>query len=154
VTAVDIRGNLNIDARFGLVRAELIKGTLDVDNANGGVTATDVSGGVRVHTSFAPVLLKTIAGRVTVENANGSISVSDLRGACADINLKTSFASIKLDVPSNGGYHVDARTSFGSITTSIPVLMTSKSDNSLTGTIGNGGCQMKLETANGGITLE
>ena len=111
------------------------------------MTATDVSGGVRVHTSFAPVLLKTIAGRVTVENANGSISVADLRGACADINLKTSFASIKLDVPQNGGYHVDARTSFGSITTSIPILMTSKSDNSLTGTIGNGA--VSVETGDG-----
>jgi hypothetical protein len=36
----------------------------------------------------------------------------------------------------------------------VPILMTTKSDNTLTGTIGNGACQMKLETANGGITLE
>ena len=32
--------------------------------------------------------------------------------------------------------------------------MTSKSDNALIGTIGNGACQMQLQTANGGITLE
>ncbi|HXH39408.1 MAG TPA: hypothetical protein VNN08_12335, partial [Thermoanaerobaculia bacterium] len=150
----DIRGNLDIDTRFGLARVELIKGSLDVDNANGGVTATDVSGGVRVHTSFAPVLLKTIAGRVTVENANGSISVSDLRGVCADINLKTSFASIKLDVPRNDGYYVDARTSFGSITTAIPFILTSRTENALIGRIGNGTCHMFLQTTNGGIELE
>ena len=113
-----------------------------------------LSGGVRVHTSFAAVLLKTIAGPVTVENANGSISVADLRGACAAINLKTTFASIRLAIPHNNGYQVDARTSFGSITTDVPVTMTSKSENSLRGTIGNGACRMQLETANGGINIE
>ena len=37
VTATDIRGNVDIDTKFGLARVELIKGSIDIDNANGGV---------------------------------------------------------------------------------------------------------------------
>jgi hypothetical protein len=94
-----------------------------------------------------------VAGTVTVDNSNGSIAVSGLRGACNDISLKTSFASIKLGVPAAGGYNVDAKTSYGGITTDIPILVTQKSENSLVGTINNGGCRMTLVDSNGNITI-
>ena len=153
VTATDIRNDLTVDTRFGLLRAERIRGSLDAENGNGGVTASEVGGNARVRTSFASVFLKGVAGTVTVDNANGSIMVSGLRGACNDISLKTSFASIKLGVPSSGGYNVDARTSFGSITTDVPILVTQKSEGSLVGTINNGGCRMTLVDNNGNITI-
>ena len=153
VTATDVRSDLTVDTRFGLLRAERIKGSIDVDNSNGGVTASDIAGNARVHTSFGSVFLKGVTGAVTVENENGSIAVSGLRGACNDISLKTSFASIKVAVPATHGYNVDARTSFGSITTDVPITMTHKSENALEGTIGSGGCRMTLTDSNGNVTI-
>jgi len=142
-----------VDTRFGLLRADHIKGSLDVDNGNGGVTASDVGGSARVHTSFASVFLKGIAGAVTVENSNGSIAVAGLRGGCNDVSLKTSFAPIKVSLPPTHGYTVDARTSFGSINTEMPITITHKSENALEGTIGSGGCRLTLSDSNGNVTI-
>ena len=117
------------------------------------MTASDIGGSARVHTSFASVFLKGVGGAVTVENENGSIGVSGLRGACNDITLRTSFASIKVSLPATHGYNVDARTSFGSITTDVPITITHKSENALQGTIGVGGCRLTLSDNNGNITV-
>jgi len=94
-----------------------------------------------------------VGGAVTVEDENGSVAVAGLRGACNDVSLKTTFASIRVSVPPSAGYTVDARTSYGFIATEIPITMTHKSENALTGTIGNGACRMTLVSSNGGITI-
>src|SRR5438552_902235 len=157
VSAIDIHGDLSVDTRFGLVKAEHVRGSLSVDNQNGGVTATDVTGDARVHTSFASVFLKDITGAVDVEDQNGGIAVSGLRGGCNTISLRTSFSSIKVALGSNASYTISARTSYGSINTDMPFTVTAKSSTDSTstfsGTIGNGGCKMELNTSNGGITI-
>ncbi len=153
VMAADIRGTLNIDTRFGMVRAERIRGALDVDNANGSVTASDIGGSARVHTGFASVFLKGVNGAVDVENQNGAISVSGLRGSCDPVVLKTTFSSIRVALPPNANYNIDARTRFGSINVDLPINLTRKTEDSFAGTIGGGGCRMDLTTANGSITI-
>ena len=42
---------------------------------------------------------------------------------------------------------------FGSITTDVPITIAHKSENSLSGTIGNGGCRLALSDNNGNITV-
>jgi hypothetical protein len=106
-----------------------------------------------VRTSFGSVFLKSIQGPVDVDNQNGAIAVSGLRGTCDPIALKTSFSSIKVGLPSAARYSVEARTSYGSINTDVPLTITTKSDNSLSGSIGGGGCRMSLVNSNGSITL-
>jgi hypothetical protein len=56
-------------------------------------------------------------------------------------------------VPRNQGYTVEARTTFGSINTEIPINVTRRSDEALTGTINGGGCKLELANANGGVTI-
>src|SRR6185436_12788989 len=136
-----------------LVRAERIRGSIDVDNQNGSVTVNDVDGNATVTTSFSPVFLEKVDGTIDVRNQNGTISVSGVRQPCRDISLRTSFAPIKLALPSGGRYNLSARTSFGRISTDLPVTTTSVSDESLTGTINGGGCRLELVTANGNVTI-
>jgi len=69
------------------------------------------------------------------------------------VTLHTSFSSIKVNVPRGAGFNVDARTTFGSINTDVPIMVTRKSDETLTGTINGGGCKMELVNANGSITV-
>jgi DUF4097 and DUF4098 domain-containing protein YvlB len=153
VTASDVRGPLTVDTRYGLVRAERIHGALDVDNSYGGVTANEIDGSARVHTSFASVFLKAVAGAVDVQTQNGSIAVSGLRGTCDPVTLKTSFSSIRVGIPNSGRYNIDARTTFGSVNTDVPITISRKTENTLTGTIGGGGCPMNLTTSNGSISI-
>jgi len=135
---------------------ERISGNLTVENSNGSVTARNVKGDAGVNTSFAGVTLESIGGRITVDNQNGAISVTAMRSAngCRDISLKTSFSSIRIRIPESLGYNLTARTSFGRISSELPVTSTgSIGGDTLNGTINSGGCQLQLTDSNGSIEI-
>jgi DUF4097 and DUF4098 domain-containing protein YvlB len=156
ITLTDIGGDTFAKTSFGSVLAERINGNLIVENSNGSVTARSVKGDASVNTSFAGVTLDTIGGRITVDNQNGAVSVSATRPAsgCRDISLKTSFSSIRVRVPEGVGYTVTARTSFGRISSELPITSTgSIGGDTLNGTVGSGGCQLQLTDSNGSIEI-
>lgn len=154
VDVSNVRGDADVDGSFGTIEMHDVRGSAAISDANGSIIATEIGGNVAVNTSFGSVFLKGAGGSISVDNQNGAIGVSSLRPPCRDISLRTSFSSIKVEVAPNSGYDVDARTSFGSIMTDVPITTTHRSDNSLTGTIGNGGCKMTLVNNNGSITIE
>jgi hypothetical protein len=156
ITLTDIGGDTFAKTSFGSVLTERIGGSLTVENTNGSVTARNVKGDASVKTSFAGVTLESIGGKVTVDNQNGAISVTAMKppSGCRDISLKTSFSSIRVRVPEGLGYNLTARTSFGRITSELPVTSTgSIGGDSLSGTIGSGGCQLQLTDSNGSIEI-
>jgi hypothetical protein len=115
-----------------------------------------VKGNAIVNTSFAGVTLESIGGRIAVDNQNGAISVTAMRPAsgCHDISLKTSFSSIRVRVPEGVGYNLTARTSFGRVSSELPVTATgTMGGDTLNGKIGSGGCQLQLTDSNGSIEI-
>jgi hypothetical protein len=156
ITLTDIGGETFAKTSFGSVSAERIGGNLVVENTNGSVTARNIKGDASVTTSFAGVTLESISGKITVNNQNGGISVAAARTAsgCRDIALKTSFSSIRVSIPEGLGYNVMARTSFGRISSDLPITATgSIAPDAINGTIGSGGCQLQLTDANGSIEI-
>jgi hypothetical protein len=156
ITLTDIGGDTFAKTSFGSVSADRINGNLSVENTNGSVSARNVKGDAEVTTSFAGVTLESVGGKITVNNQNGGMSVTAARPAsgCRDIKLKTSFSSIRVRIPEGLGYNVTARTSFGRISTDLPITATgSVGPDSLNGTIGSGGCQLQLTDANGSIEI-
>jgi hypothetical protein len=156
ISLTDIGGDTFAKTSFGSVLTDRISGNLTVENSNGSVTARNVKGDAGVNTSFAGVTLESIGGRITVDNQNGAISVTAMRPAssCRDISLKTSFASIRVRIPEGLGYNLTARTSFGRISSELPVTSTgSIGGDTLNGTIGSGGCQLQLTDSNGSIEI-
>ena len=156
ITVTDIGSDTFAKTSFGSVSVERIAGNLTVENSNGSVTAKAVKGDATVTTSFAGVTLESIGGKITVNNQNGGIFVTAARSSsgCRDISLKTSFSSIRVHIPEGLGYNVTARTSFGRISTDLPLTSTgSIGGDSLSGTIGSGGCQLQLTDSNGSIEI-
>ena len=155
-------GNINVtdigaftaETRFGSVRAERVRGSADVKGSNGGITLQEISGDVKVRTTFGGAFINGVNGSVDVQNQNGAISVEGLRGGgCKPVSLRTTFSSIKVALPASSGYSVNARTSFGRISSEIPITTTNVGDNTLIGTIGRGGCRLDLSNSNGSITI-
>ena len=156
IALTDIGGDTFAKTSFGSLLTERINGNLTVENTNGSVTARNVKGDTTVRTSFAGVTLESIGGRITVDNQNGAISVTAMRPAsgCRDISLKTSFSSIRVRVPDGLGYNLTARTSFGRISSELPITSTGNiGGDSLSGTIASGGCQLQLTDSNGSIEI-
>jgi hypothetical protein len=156
IVLTDIGGDTHAKTSFGSVTAERVNGNLTAENSNGSVTARNIKGDAIVNTSFAGVTLEGIGGRISVDNQNGAISVTAMRPAsgCRDISLKTSFSSIHVRIPEGVGYNLSARTSFGRISSALPVTSTgSIGGDVLNGTIGAGGCQLQLIDSNGSIEI-
>ncbi len=156
ISLADIGGDSFAKTSFGSVMTDRISGNLTVENSNGSVTARNVKGDAEINTSFAAVTLESIGGRISVDNQNGAISVTAMRpsSGCRDISLKTSFSSMRVRIPEGLGYNLTARTSFGRISSDLPVTSTgSTGGDTLNGTIGSGGCQLQLTDSNGNIEI-
>jgi DUF4097 and DUF4098 domain-containing protein YvlB len=136
------------------VRLEEIRGSVAVENENGSVSIREVRGAARVRTSFGPVFVRAVGGAVDVQNQNGSVAVAGLGSSCHPVTLRTSFAPIKVSLRDGADYTVNARTTYAGITTAIPIVAKSTTNESLTGTIGSGTCRMELANANGSIAIE
>jgi DUF4097 and DUF4098 domain-containing protein YvlB len=138
------------------VNVQRVNGNLTIENTNGPVTATAVKGDASAKTSFASATLEEISGSIRVDNQNGAVQVSAGRTSpgCKSISLKTSFSPIQVRLPADAGYDVTARTSFGHITSELPVTASGAlGGDSLNGKIGNGGCPLSLTDSNGNIEI-
>src|SRR5262249_5689438 len=124
VSVADVSGGpVSVSTSFGLVEATRIDGDLKVDNSNGAVRVSGVKGSARISTSFAAASGEGVGGSVDVDNQNGSVEVRGLSAAarCAPVTIKSSFGPIRVFLPEGTGYDVSARTSFGKVTTQIPM---------------------------------
>lgn len=104
------------------------------------------------------MLLSEVDGNVDVANQSGSVEVAGITakgpGGCHKVTLTTSFAPIKLTLPSGAGFNVSARTSFGRVQSAVPITTRGPlAADSITGTLGGGGCDLSLSNSSGDITL-
>src|SRR6267154_422532 len=155
IEANGVDGDLFAKTSFGSVDAKNIKGNLTAQDTNGAVTASAVSGDAGVDTSFGSVNLDGVGGKIRVNNQNGAIEVTAASsGACKDIVLKTSFSHVIVRIPATSGYKVSAHTSFGRISSELPITATgTMGSDALEGTIGNGACALGLSNSNGSIEI-
>ena len=142
------------------MRADRIGGRFTVESANGGVEASNVHSTASVRSSFGSIALDGIEGGIDVNNQNGAVEVSGVGGksggaaGCHDIIVRTSFSPIRVHLPANGGYRVNARTSSGHVMSDFPITVSGVLGNdSLTGTIGDGKCELRLSNSNSTIEI-
>jgi len=156
ITLNDVGGDTFAKTSFGSVTIQRVNGNLSVDNSNGLVTASSVKGDATAKTSFGAVTLDDISGSITVDNQNGAVMLSAARTSpgCKSITVKTSFAPVQVRLPEGAGYNVTAHTSFGRISSDLPVTTSGQlGGDSLNGKIGNGGCTLSLTNSNGSIEI-
>jgi hypothetical protein len=155
VSLANIGEDATVKTSFGLVKIDRVGGNLRVEGQNSGVEASGVRGGANVKTSFAGVTLDSVGGSVDIENQNGSVQVTAKSAkGCDPVSIRTSFAPMRVRVPSDGGYTVTAKTSFGKIHSDLPMMVSgSLTQDSISGKIGNGACPMNLINQNGSIDI-
>jgi DUF4097 and DUF4098 domain-containing protein YvlB len=152
----DVGGDTYAKTSFGSVDIHRVNGNLTIENSNGSVSASGVKGDASAKTSFGAVTLEDVGGAVTVDNQNGAVTVSAARSTpgCKSVTLKTSFAPMEVRLPGDVSYDLSARTSFGHISSDLPVTSTGNlGGDSLNGRIGNGGCTLSLTNSNGNIEI-
>ena len=126
-------------------RGSSVNGEVSAENLTADATVSTVNGDVTVST-------RGLARATTV---NGSIRASlGLANWSGDLDFNTVNGSIVLDLPANLSADVTAQTVNGSIHTDFPLTVKGRfSSKKLSGTIGDGGRDLDLQTVNGNIEL-
>lgn len=147
--------SVSVDNSFSPVEISDVRKGLKVVSQNSSVTASDIGEDMTVKASFGAVHGDRVGGAVDVVDQNGAVDVSlTARQSCKPVNLKTSFAAIRIGIPDTASYNVMAKTSFGQIHSDFPVLVQgAMGGDSLSGKIGGGACAMQLRNQNGGIQI-
>jgi DUF4097 and DUF4098 domain-containing protein YvlB len=117
-----------------------------VRNALGPVRATTVNGGVDVNTSAGPVTATTVNGNVDARMS--SLSGDD------DMDFKTVNGSVAIYVPARFDANFRFDTVHGGIDSDFPMTLSGKwGPRHASGTIGNGGRDLRASSVNGSIEL-
>jgi hypothetical protein len=124
------------------------------NNVNGDVEITDILGEAKAHTVNGNVRV-TASESVEAHTVNGNI-VATVSGASASkaMGFHTVNGSIDLTLPGSASAHVRANTVNGGMNTDFPISVRGEFGNrSLSGDIGSGGSEIKMDTVNGSIRL-
>ncbi|MBC8416294.1 MAG: DUF4097 family beta strand repeat protein, partial [Candidatus Cloacimonetes bacterium] len=147
------RGNLNAGTTNGSIEVYNFVGDVNALSTNGRLTINDIDGKVSLSTNNGSIHVTGSPGLAKAHTSNGSIKV-DMSQLENDLTLSSSNASIKLNLDKKIKADVEARTSNASIKVNDINITTEKlSDSYLRGKIGKGGKKITLTTSNGSITL-
>ena len=139
---------LTLPRRARLDGAELVNGSLDVEDLQGDVTASLVNGTVRAAGLGGDVKLSTVNGGIEA-------NVAVLEGT-KGVQLNSVNGPIVLIVPSGASADVKANTVHGAITNDFGLKVEDGQfvGHSMNGQIGSGGARIRLNNVNGPIAVK
>ena len=122
-------------------------------NVNGDVEIADIQGEAQAHTVNGNVKVAA-SERVEAHTVNGNIVASVTGLARQPMGFHTVNGSIDLTLSSGASAQVSAKTVNGSMNTDFPITVRGEFGNrSLSGAIGSGGPEIKMNTVNGSVRL-
>jgi DUF4097 and DUF4098 domain-containing protein YvlB len=122
---------------------------------NGELNLNEVSGEIDMDNSFGDIIIQnaTDAG-LDLKTNNGKVSFTGSLDQNEPQSIESSFGDIVLTIPSDSAFDLYLKTSFGEITSDMPVMITGNlSETEWKGTLNGGGETLDAETNNGDISL-
>lgn len=137
---------LHVPQNARIDKANLVNGSLTVQRVAGGVVADLINGKLRASELAGTAKLSTINGALEADYT----SLNNVR----EIRLKSVNGSINLRLPQSPNAEVSASTVSGNISTDFPLKVEGHwAGKSVSGTLGSGGVQIKLDNVNGSIRM-
>jgi hypothetical protein len=165
---------LRLKTADGSVRADGLKGKIDIETSDGSMDGTDLAGDLQLRTADGSIRMDRLAGAVRAHTADGSVLLSGrfdrLEASTADGSiradadagsrlaapwtLRTADGSIILAVPRDISANVEASTDDGSVSSDLPLDAGHREGRKrLSGRLNGGGPLLSLETTDGSIRL-
>ena len=152
---IEVQGAASVRTSTGSgnVMVAGVRGDLDARSGSGDVTATQQGKGeVEVSTGSGDIDLSGATGPLHVRAASGDIA---LQGTpAADWDVSASSGSVRVRLPSKGGFDLDLRSNSGRIDTSMPITISAQSKREIKGQVRGGGPRVHVSTASGGIVIQ
>jgi hypothetical protein len=155
VDVFGVKGDVTISNSYAPISVENVQGALTVTGRNNGLDVQNVEGDLRAESSYQNVTIDDARGAVNLNSRNGDLSLSFERSPQKDILISNRYGNVRLQLPSNSAFSIDAQTEYGRVDSEFEGLnqSTSNRESSLRGRVGVGGPQITVTTRNGNIEL-
>ena len=172
ITIRGIEAHVNADTGSGSITLENIGGSVRADTGSGSIRADGVAGAFNADTGSGSVyLMQTAPGDVSVSTGSGS---SELRGVVGALHaeagsgrivvegrqegrwkIDTGSGSVRIDLPDDAAFDLDAESRSGGITIDHPLTVTGAvSKKHVKGQVRGGGPMLRVDTGSGSIRVE
>jgi DUF4097 and DUF4098 domain-containing protein YvlB len=152
-----VSGLLEISDGFGDVSVlQVAAGQYALKTNNGEIRLDEANGEIDMDNSFGDIVIQNATNAVLdLKTNNGKVNFSGSLDESETHTLESSFGDIVLSIPSDSAFDIYLKTSFGEITSDMPVMITGNlSETEWKGTLNGGGESLRAETNNGDISLE
>jgi len=138
----------------GKVVLDEVKGDFDATTSNGDIEVTIMEGIATLRTSNGSVTLVDVKGTFDAQTSNGPIAFSGEMTAGGENRLQTSSGRVTVQLQGTLSVELDASTTNGQVTCTLPILALVTETEHLVGTIGDGEAELIIRTSNGDVTIE
>ncbi len=145
--------NLDVETHNGRVEVSGVQGVVKTITHNGRINVESSQGELFAKTHNGRIEADYVGENLTLISHNGTITAK--LDKCDEImgKMVTHNGSVKVIMRDGVSTLVDASTRNGRISCDLPLEQQKRSKRHLTGTLGNGGGKLNLETHNGGIRI-
>jgi DUF4097 and DUF4098 domain-containing protein YvlB len=147
-------GSINTSVRYKLMVPAGVN-LEKIDSVNSAITVTGVQGSVNLETVNGRITATGLTANARLDSVNGSLSAefASLEHV-SDVNLDSITGSATVTLPPGASARVDADTINGRVSVDQPIKLGKVGRRSITGDIGQGGPDIKIETVNGSISIK
>jgi len=153
-----VNGKLQLRSGDGSINGRMLSGAVNANTGDGSIQFADIKGDLNATTGDGRITLNGQLTGVRARSGDGSVVVEAEPGSAAqaDWDITTGDGSVTLAVPDGFAAELDAHTGDGGIRMEDITLANVSGKigrNSVRGTLGAGGKNVRVRTGDGSITL-
>ena len=141
-----VRYKLMVPAGVTLEKIDVVNASIHVVGVKGEVNLDAVNGGIEA---------EGLVGSGSFETVNGSLRIAyaalPVNGSIA---LETVNGSGTLTLPADAAFQLDADTVNGRVSCDFPITLEKSGKHDLRGSVNGGGPRVKMDSVNGGLSVE
>lgn len=151
-----LNGPIEISAETGNISVENSETpSLSIENKTGDITLTEIRGNVNARTATGQVKITGGAGKViSVESVSGDVHVDCQEPIVGTLNVRTVNGDAKISLPDGNDCRVSLSTLRGVATCNMPLVDEARTDQRVTGRLGNGMGSLDVSAVTGDVSVE
>jgi hypothetical protein len=151
-----LTGNVDVSADSGNVKIEdVVDSSVTIETKSGNLELHRVKGNISARAASGNILVSEAAGRViSLETANGNVSLSIEESVNGTVSVRTVHGNSDVSIPDTSDCRVSLSTLRGVVYSRLALIDESKTDNRLTGKLGQGLGTVDVSAVTGNISLD